>query len=49
MATKNPLNLTTMTENEFNYEMEKSYKNMKAGKGISAKKAFTKVKRSLYD
>ena len=46
---KPPHNLTTMTENEFNSEMEKSYKSMKAGKGVSAKKAFAKVKKSLND
>ncbi|MBO7430173.1 MAG: hypothetical protein J6U56_04070 [Spirochaetia bacterium] len=47
MATEYPLNLGTMTEKEFNSEMEKSYKSMKAGKGVSAKKAFAKVKRSM--
>ena len=47
MATKTPLNLAAISEDEFNSEMEKSYKNMKAGKGVPAKKAFAKVKRSM--
>ena len=49
MATKTQLNLAAISEDEFNSEMEKSYKSMKAGKGKPAKKAFAKVKRSLYD
>ena len=49
MATKTPLNLAAMAEDEFNSEIEKSYKSMKAGKGKPAKKAFAKVKKSLND
>ena len=41
MATKTPLNLAAISEDEFDSKMEKAYKSMKAGKGISAKKAFT--------
>ena len=44
MATKTPLNLASISEDEFNSEMEKSYKSMKAGKGIPAKKAFASIK-----
>ena len=47
MATEYPLNLGTMTENEFNSEMEKSYKSMIEGKSVPAKKAFAKVKRQV--
>ena len=46
---KSPLNLAAMAEDEFNEEINKSYKSMKAGKGVPANKAFAKVKRSLYD
>ena len=49
MAPKTTLNLATMTENEFNSEMEKSYKSMKAGKGIPAKKAFALIKRQVKE
>ena len=49
IPTKAPLNLAAISEDEFNSEMEKSYKSMRAGKGVSAKKAFAKIKRSLYD
>ena len=44
MATKTPLNLAAISEDEFNSEMEKSYKSMKAGKGKPAKKAFVSIK-----
>lgn len=47
METKTPLNLAAISEDEFNSEMEKSYKSMKAGKGKPAKKAFAKVKRII--
>ena len=49
IPTKTPYNLAAMAENEFNEELDKSYKSMKTGKGVSAKKAFASVKRHLYD
>ena len=35
MATKTPLNLAAISEDEFDSKMEKAYKSMKAGKGVS--------------
>lgn len=45
IPSKAPLNLSNITEEQFNYEMEKSYKSMKAGKGKPVKRAFASIKK----
>lgn len=45
IPTKKTINLSEMTEEQFNEEMEKSYQNMLLDKGITVKEAFASIKR----
>ena len=42
---KNPLNLSEMTEEEFNKEIDKGYQSILHGEGIPAREAFNLLKR----
>lgn len=45
IPTKKTINLSEMTEEQFNEEMEKSYQDMLHDKGINIKEAFDSIKR----
>ncbi|MBO4859789.1 MAG: type II toxin-antitoxin system RelB/DinJ family antitoxin [Treponema sp.] len=41
-----PLNLSEMTEDQFNAEIEKGYQSILRGEGVSVDEAFEKIKRA---
>lgn len=41
-----PLNISEMTEEQFNEDIEKAYQSISHGEGVPVEKAFAKIKRA---
>ena len=41
-----PLNISEMTEEQFNEEMDKAYQSILRGEGVPAEEAFARIKRA---
>lgn len=46
LPSNKPLNLSEMTEYQFNEEMEKAYQSIQRGEGIPVEEAFARIKRA---
>ena len=46
LPSSKPLNISEMTEKQFNEEMEKAYQSVQLGKGVPVEEAFAKIKRA---
>ncbi len=46
LPSNKPLNLSEMTEEQFNEEMDKAYQSILRGEGVPAEEAFARIKRA---
>ena len=46
IPSKKPLNISEMTEEQFNEEMDKAYQSIIRGEGIPVEEAFARIKRT---
>ena len=46
LPSNNPLNISEMTEAQFNEEMEKAYQSIQRGEGVPVEEAFARIKRA---
>ncbi len=46
LPSNKPLNISEMTEDQFNQEMEKAYQSIQRGEGVPVEEAFAKIKRA---